>query len=228
MSAIFCYDAIQGEEEFDYPGSRMGVSAWYSSRSWIRILLVSHHWREIAMDTAELWAVWGNPDLSLFPTFAARSKAAALHIRMTNILEDCVALWKKTFQRDASRQRIRELHLSTDERSYDHFFEPFDNPDDNHDTLNLRSLKIFCRGSFSEEESAHPNWARLPVAFSVCKFPVLNTLLLQNCAVDWESPMFDTSVLFRLQINQTRGSWPTMTRLLHILKKQPLLQELAL
>lgn len=129
--------------------------------------------------------------------------------------------WQTFFQSTDAVDRVRELQIHLIPNS-NQLLDAFDSCTDTKSVCQLHTLRF--NGNVSPWD-----YLRVPKVFAARYSPNLSQIRLVRCHVDWDSPIFTSSILTHLVVNSTSDETrPTSSRLLGILKQQPMLECLTL
>ncbi|KDQ65021.1 hypothetical protein JAAARDRAFT_52937 [Jaapia argillacea MUCL 33604] len=183
---------------------------------WWRVTHVCRHWRMVAIGTPCLWA---SPDFSLpkwIPEMLIRSQSAPLMI--TSVWAGEAKDHRSTSIRLAL-QHIGHIHTLVLRQSHSQLEELFD-------TLPSDSAPLLEHLRISARSTSDTPFDRL---FNL-DAPRLRRVHLLNCPVIWDSPLFQTKSLIRLDIEATDGNSRPLhfSQLLTVLDRNPYLQLVSL
>ncbi|KAJ3486027.1 hypothetical protein NLI96_g4527 [Meripilus lineatus] len=152
--------------------------------AWINIAHICHHWREVALRTASLWASFDASSLQLIQELLARSKAIPLCIKMANVTNDHRVVLEKIMGL-ASRIQEIDLQIST-VRTLEDLRPSFPR-----EAARLRTLSLQVEMIPS---SLMRGFSRIPLIFDGCELPALTSLTLRRMLFDWTSNLFTPSL----------------------------------
>jgi len=188
-------------------------------------MLVCKHWRDIVVDTPELWTHWDFSAGSRWINLAlVRSKMAPVNIAIPSAEQVIkkypafmAALRDPEFQ-----ERIREIFVDGQELSMKNLFATLGNSP--LVAFNIQTLTIKTWSYDQTTMSLHP----VDGLFSH-EFPRLRWLCVSACDFEWNSRVFVTSHLTSLTLAKPPDTvQPTLSQFLSILKRHPTLETLRL
>ena len=192
------------------------------------LLLVCHHWFEVASRTPEIWSCWGNT----LEDWAKRHPlypAAPLDLVLngTGFRENALdATLRNALQDRAARDTIRRIHLTSEDSELLSSI--------------ISLLAANCEGLRSSsmeslilwESGTEDRGGLVDVSgfFAHYRFPKLQRLNLLNCTISsWDTLISRTSALTTLDLNLNDLSpIPTTSQLLLLFASNPTLQKVAL
>ena len=196
------------------------------SRGTYNFLLVCRHWFDVATSTPSLWAFWGT-SLREFLTFHRHSGDVPLYINLTNINSDRVTDASYILQDWSVQRRICDLHIRTSPGALTNILSLMSMPRPSLVRSRIKSLKFIAeeqRNAGLPEEL--PDITNFLKAYSL---PELRSLVLHNCRLMWESLIYQSSGLTRIDIRAHNGcTKPTILQLATLFAVNIRLEEIHL
>ena len=193
-------------------------------QTWLTITHVCKRWREVALNTAQLWAVlwysWSKREV--LEAFISRSRQAPLEVELfeadSDKLTDALHLVLPELG------RTKSLTLSMETEAFEEFEE------DNYKIPAvlplIRSLSISC------QTMSYNKIAQLPSFVTRSSLPDLTNLFVDNLLISWIPGLFPTclrSLYIRRPVHQDSGLYlAPLSQIVAVIKELPLLEQLTL
>ncbi|KAJ8497106.1 hypothetical protein ONZ45_g12185 [Pleurotus djamor] len=189
------------------------------TRSWLNIASVCRHWRQVSVDTPQLWSSIHirNATIDRAEEMLKRSKASPLDLKISLKLSDDPRVFKLAKLSLSDIGTLRELRVTSDDFT---LYRELLNCSVDRSAPILRRLRLL-------HQTPTPSASVQSDEFMFSDMPVLTCLELRHFPIPASIPLFNN--LTRLRINNSRGSGLITIQLaLRILKQTPQAEEVLL
>ncbi|KAJ8514325.1 hypothetical protein ONZ45_g8130 [Pleurotus djamor] len=187
--------------------------------SWLNIASVCRHWRQVSVDTPQLWSSIHirNATIDRAEEMLKRSKASPLDLKISLKLSDDPRVFKLAKLSLSDIGTLRELRVTSDDFT---LYRELLNCSVDRSAPILRRLRLL-------HQTPTPSASVQSDEFMFSDMPVLTCLELRHFPIPASIPLFNN--LTRLRINNSRGSGLITIQLaLRILKQTPQAEEVLL